>query len=141
MSAAAVRKASKDFYAALNRMLNGDSGPLAAIWSHGAGVTTMHPIGGRELGWAPVRQTWDNVAKAMSGGQVALNDQLIRVAGDMAYEVGTEKGYAVLGGQRIAIDQRVTNVYRQEAKGWKIVHHHTDVSAAMQDAARRLQAK
>ena len=42
-----VRKASKQFYAALNRMLNGDAGPLEDIWSHKAIVTTMHPIGGR----------------------------------------------------------------------------------------------
>lgn len=141
MTTAAVRKASKEFYAALNRMLNGDSGPLAAIWSHSANVTTMHPIGGREVGWALVKDTWDNVARAMSAGAVALNDPLIRVAGDMAYEVGIEKGHAVLGGTRIEIEHRVTNVYRQEAKGWKIVHHHTDISPAMQNAARRKQAK
>lgn len=47
-----VRKASEQFYAALNRMLNGDAGPMADIWSHSAVVTTMHPIGGREVGWA-----------------------------------------------------------------------------------------
>ncbi len=141
MTTAAVRKASKDFYAALNRMLKGDSGPLVAIWSHSASVTTMHPIGGREVGWVSVKEVWDNVAQAMTGGEVTLNDPLIRVAGDMAYEVGTEKGYAVLGGQRVEIDNRVTNVYRHEAKGWRIFHHHTDISAAMQDAVRRLQAK
>ena len=35
-----VRKASEQFYAALNRMLNGDAGPLADIWSHSAAVTS-----------------------------------------------------------------------------------------------------
>ena len=49
-----VRKASEQFYAALNRMANGDALPLADIWSQGAGVTTMHPIGGREVGWDKV---------------------------------------------------------------------------------------
>jgi ketosteroid isomerase-like protein len=136
-----VRKASKDFYAALNSMLKGDTDPLGKIWSHSANVTTMHPVGGRELGWGKVKETWEQVAKVMSDGQVKLNDQLIRVAGDMAYEVGIEQGYAVLGGQRISIANRVTNVYRQEARGWKIVHHHTDVSPGMQDALARLQAK
>jgi hypothetical protein len=46
-----VRAASTKFYSALNRMLNGDAGSLADIWSHSATVTTMHPIGGREVGW------------------------------------------------------------------------------------------
>jgi ketosteroid isomerase-like protein len=136
-----VRKASEQFYAALNRMLNGDAGPLADIWSHSAAVTTMHPIGGRELGWDKVGQVWKQVAEAFSGGQVKLIDQLIQVTGDMAYEVGTEQGQAKLGGQQVTIEQRVTNVYRREAGGWKIVHHHTDVSSAMTNVLGRLQTE
>lgn len=46
-----VREASKRFYAALNSMANGNVSPMADIWSHNASVTTMHPIGGREVGW------------------------------------------------------------------------------------------
>ena len=34
-----VRHASKQFYAALNRMANGDAGPMASGWSHGPNVT------------------------------------------------------------------------------------------------------
>ena len=45
-----VRAASETFYAALNRMLSGDAGALGEIWSHSSAVTTMHPIGGREVG-------------------------------------------------------------------------------------------
>jgi ketosteroid isomerase-like protein len=141
LAADEVREASERFYAALNRMLNGNAGPLADIWSHSAAVTTMHPIGGREVEWDKVGQLWEQVAKVFSDGQVKLNDQLIQVAGDMAYEVGTEQGQAKLGGQQVAIEHRVTNIYRREAGGWKIVHHHTDVSPAMADALRRLQAE
>jgi ketosteroid isomerase-like protein len=136
-----IRQASEHFYAALNRMLNGNAGPLADIWSHSAAVTTMHPIGGREVGWDKVGQAWEQVAKVFSAGQVKLNDQFIQVAGDMAYEVGTEQGQAMLGGQQVAIEHRVTNIYRREAGAWKIVHHHTDVSPAMADALSRLQVQ
>jgi len=135
-----VREASERFYAALNRMLNGNTAPLAGIWSHSATVTTMHPIGAREVGWDKVGQVWEQVAKVFSGGQVKLSDQLIQVSGDMAYEVGTERGQAKLGGQQVAIEHRVTNIYRRGAEAWKIVHHHTDVSPAMVDALSRLQA-
>ncbi|BDE06575.1 hypothetical protein WPS_18510 [Vulcanimicrobium alpinum] len=38
--------ASQTFYAALNRMLNGDASSLGDIWSHSNSVITMHPIGG-----------------------------------------------------------------------------------------------
>ena len=141
MSAEAeVRHASSQFYAALNRMLNGDAGSLADIWSHGATVTTMHPIGGREVGWDQVRNSWEQVAQISSAGQVRLDDQIIQMAGDMAYEIGLERGQATLAGQQVTIDHRVTNIYRQESGAWKIVHHHTDVASAMLDVLNRLQA-
>ena len=45
-----ARKASDQFYGALNRMITGDASSMAEIWSQSATVTTMHPIGGREVG-------------------------------------------------------------------------------------------
>jgi ketosteroid isomerase-like protein len=87
-----VRQASDRFYAALNRMLNGDAGPMMEVWSHSSDVTTMHPIGGREVGWEQVRVPWEQVAAICSGGQGTLRDPLIRVVGDLAYQVGTEMG-------------------------------------------------
>lgn len=139
MSAEAkVRKASEQFYAALNRMLNGDAGPLSDIWSHGSAVTTMHPIGGREVGWDDVRGSWEQVAQLASDGKVGLKDQLIQVAGDVAYEVGVEHGQLKLAGQEVAIEHRVTNIYQREAGVWKITHHHADISPAMQDVLSRL---
>lgn len=136
-----VRQASQQFYAALNRMANGDAGLMADIWSHHAAVTTMHPIGGRQVGWDEVKEPWQQVAQLASGGQIKLNDQLIQVSGDMAYEVGSEQGKFKLAGEEVTVDLRVTNVYRREAGGWKIVHHHTDVSPAMLDVLNRLQSK
>jgi ketosteroid isomerase-like protein len=134
-----VRTASAQFYDALNSMMVGDAAPLAAVWSHSAGVSTMHPIGGRQTGWDEVRGSFEQVAQLASGGHAELRDQSIQVAGDMAYEVGVERGQATLAGEQITIEQRVTNVYRREAEGWKIVHHHTDVSPAMLDLLSRLQ--
>lgn len=135
-----VRKASEQFYSALNRLTQGDAAPMEDIWSHSAAATTMHPIGGREVGWDKVGETWRQTAKAFSGGYVKLSDQLIQVSGDMAYEVGTERGQAEVGGEQVAIDHRVTNIYRREAGGWKLVHHHTDVSPEMVALLHRLQA-
>lgn len=134
-----VRQASDQFYAALNRMVNGDAGPVMEVWSHSSDVTTMHPIGGREVGWEQVRVPWEPFAAICSGGQVTLRDSLLRVDGDLAYQVGTEAGECTLAGEHVSIEHRVTNVYRREAGGWKIVHHHTDLSPAMQDILARLQ--
>jgi ketosteroid isomerase-like protein len=100
----------------------------------------MHPIGGRQTGWDDVRGSFEQVAQLASGGHAELRDQSLQVAGDMAYEVGIEQGQATLAGEQITIEQRVTNIYRREAGGWKIVHHHTDLSPAMLDLLGRLQA-
>ena len=122
-----VRQASEQFYTALNRMVEGDAAPLADIWSHSAAVTTMHPIGGRQVGWDEVRGSFEQTAGLASGGQVKLDDQIVQVVGDVAYELGVERGQAQLAGQPMTIEQRVTNIYRREPGGWKIVHHHTDL--------------
>jgi len=133
-----VRKASDQFYAALNRMANGDAGLLADIWSHSADVTTMHPIGGRQVGWEEVRSSFEQVAHLASEGKVELKDQLIRVSGSMACEMGIEHGQFEMAGQKISIEHRVTNIYQLEAGAWKMVHHHTDASPAMLDVLKSL---
>jgi ketosteroid isomerase-like protein len=134
-----VSAASEKFYAALNRMLNGDAGSLGEIWSHSSTVTTMHPIGGREVGWDQVKASWDGVAQLATNGQVKLGDQFIQIAGDAAYELGVEQGQFSLAGQPVTVDARVTNIYRREAGAWKIVHHHSDIAPAMIDVVSRLK--
>ena len=133
-----VRKASQQFYVALNRMATGDSDAMADIWSHSATVTAMHPIGGREVGWDAVRTSFEQVARVASEGKIELRDQLIRIAGDVAYEMGVEQGRMKLGGHQAAIEHRVTNIYQRQAGAWKMVHHHTDTSPAMLDILSRL---
>ncbi len=129
----AVRKASEKFYLAVNRMLNGNAGMMTDSWSHGAEVTAMHPIGGRQIGWEKVRESFDKVARMASAGQVALGDQMIQITGDTAYEIGVERGKVTFAGKQFSLDHRVTNIYRREADGWRIIHHHTDVSPALAD--------
>jgi ketosteroid isomerase-like protein len=137
---AAVSKASKAFYSALNQMANGDASAMAGIWSHTKEATSMHPIGGREVGWTKIRGPWAQVAQLCSGGKVALKQQKINVSGTMACETGMETGHIIVAGSRIDINHRVTNVYRREGGSWKIVHHHTDLSQPMIDLLARLQA-
>ena len=127
-----IRQASEQFYAALNRMINGDPEPMMEVWSHGSDVATMHPLGGRETGWEEVRASWEQVAQAFSGGQVSLVGlMVVPLSDDAAYTLGTEHGQMKLGEETVGIDWRVTNIYRREEGEWKMVHHHTDVSPAL----------
>jgi ketosteroid isomerase-like protein len=134
-----VRKVSDQFYAALNRMAGGEINTMGNIWLHNDLVTAMHPIGGRETGWDAVSGSFNGVAKIAIGGKVGLMNQLIRVIGDVAYEVGSEEGEIKISGKRVKIDQRVTNIYQKEGGSWKLVHHHADISPAMVEIISSLQ--
>lgn len=138
-SDAEVRSASEQFYSALNKMANGDAGPLAGIWANSPEVTTMHPIGGREVGWEAVRASFEGVADNAADGTIELSDQIIHRVGDLAYELGVERGRFTLAGHPVDIEHRVTNVYRREGGTWKIVHHHTDLSTSMLEVLKQLQ--
>jgi ketosteroid isomerase-like protein len=130
-----VRKASEQFYAALNRALNGDTGPMEEIWSHGSDVSAMHPFGGRILGWEEVRASWEQAAQAFSEGQVTLDDMVVvPITEDAAYTLGTEHGPGRVGDGTVRIEWRVTNIYRREEDGWKMVHYHTDFSSEVAEA-------
>jgi ketosteroid isomerase-like protein len=133
-----VRHASKQFYTALNRMANGDAGPMASAWSHGPEVTALHPIDGREIGWDAVKASFERFAQIAADGNIDLKDQLIHVDGDVAYELGVEQGACKLGGHPVAIKHRVTNIYRREGGAWRMIHHHSDTSPAMLQVLAKL---
>lgn len=133
-----VRAASAKFYAALNRMADGDAAPMADAWLRSADVSAQHPIGGRDEGYDAVVASFAKVAGIAGGGEIRLLDQRIDAGSDMAVETGTETGTLVIAGHRATVHHRVTNVYRKEADAWKLAHHHTDLSDAMLDILRRL---
>lgn len=135
-----VRKASNQFYAALNKMTNGDVGSISEIWSHNSAVTTMHPIGGRQVGWDEVWGAWSQVGQLAGEGKVVLHDQLIRVVGDLAYEIGVEDAGFKIAGNKVSGHVRVTNIYQKEGGVWKIVHHHSDVAPEMVEVIKKLQS-
>lgn len=139
MSVEEVRQVSDRFYAALNRGINGDTSEMLDICSHADDVTTMHPLGGRQIGWSEVRATWEMAASAIDGGSVEVNDLQITLLGDdAAYTTGTENASAIVGGTPVSFSARCTNVYRCEDGVWKVVHHHVDLlpdmAAAFQNA-------
>ena len=137
-----VRQASEQYYAALSTLLSGDAGPLMQIWSHSPEVTTMNPYGGREVGWEQLQPVFERIAKLCQGSQASLwlQDRLIRVGGDLAYETGIESGEGIIMGKQTTINHRVTNIYRREAGVWKMVHRHADLNPAEQEESKQLHS-
>jgi ketosteroid isomerase-like protein len=137
-SEAEVRQASEAFYAALNRMFTGDLGPMNDIWSHAPDVTDMGPFGGRRVGWQEVSAQFEREAKMKLGGKVEARDMLVHVSGDLGYTLCVEHGENMsASGKPIAVDHRATNIFRREAGKWKLIHHHTDISEALEKAGNQ----
>lgn len=138
-----VKQASDEFYAALNQMLStGDAGAVTTVWSQGQAGSTMHPIGGREVGRDQVMATWEQAAPAFSEGKASAEDVgVIPLCDDVAYTVGTERFEGKVGGETMSGEWRATNIYRHEDGGWKIVHHHTDASPELMALLARLQTQ
>jgi ketosteroid isomerase-like protein len=131
---AEVQRASGQFYAALDSILNGDASPMAEIWSHESDVSTMHPLGGRENGWDAVRASWEGAAQAFSQGSVEVSDLEVHDLDDVAYTLGVEHVDAKAGGRDVHSELRATNIYRRENNAWKVVHHHADADRGIQEA-------
>ena len=135
-----VRAASDQFYDALEALLNGDTGPMAEIWSHEDDVTTTAELGGREEGWDAISGSMEEVAAAATDGTATRTDQLIRVTGDLAYELCTESLSATLAGEPISWEHRTTHIYRKENGEWKIVHEHSDLDAELAEMVANMGA-
>jgi ketosteroid isomerase-like protein len=135
-----VLQASQQYYAALSSLLNGNAEPCMQVWSHSSDITAMNPYGGREEGWEQLQLVFARVARMCAGGQVRvwLENRLACIGGDLAYETGIETGEGTVLGKPAAIRHRVTNIYRREADGWKMVHRHTDLNPAESGVADQL---
>ena len=135
-----VEAVSDAFYGLLNEMMVGTpvAERIAPLWLDAEGVTAMHPIGGRDTGLEVLIGAFDGVASMATGGDIRIDDQAIAVFGDTAIETGVERGRAVLAGEEIALEYRVTNVYLRTEDGWRMVHHHTDLSMPIIDLLTRL---
>ncbi|PSJ63406.1 YybH family protein [Kumtagia ephedrae] len=48
-------------------------------------------------------------------------------AGDIAYWSGVQRAIVELGGRRVPMDLRVTELFRREDEAWKLVHRHADI--------------
>jgi ketosteroid isomerase-like protein len=131
-----LRNANDQFYAALNAMFIGNLEPMNDIWSHSEDVTDMGPFGGRLEGWIAVGEEFKKEGAMKLGGKIVCKDLLVRAGTDMGYTICTEEGENMSAdGKPVAVRFRATNIFRFENNQWKMVHHHTDLSSSLQQAA------
>ncbi|MEX0676809.1 MAG: nuclear transport factor 2 family protein [Pirellulales bacterium] len=126
----AVRNAAAQFYAALNEMFTGELGQMKKVWSHADDVTYMGPGGGFQIGWNQVLENWEAQAAMKLGGKVEPADMRITAGTDLAVVSCYEKGENTNAkGKPQKVSIRATNVFRKENGEWKMIGHHTDLLA------------
>jgi ketosteroid isomerase-like protein len=126
-----VREFVERFYAAIERMLNGDPAPMLALWPHGPEATVMHPDGGRQMGWEEVRGAFEGWSSAVASGRVTPRD--------VSIVTSTEVGEGTIAGETVKVDSRATLVVRRDGAGWTAVHHHVDADARVRALAEAAQ--
>ncbi|MFE6994892.1 YybH family protein [Microbacterium sp. NPDC057659] len=104
----------------------GDAGPRLEIWSRREPVT-LFGAWMSASGYSEVREAFLRLAESFSGA-VSSEVELVAadVSGDLAYTVHREITSTVVDGVSRDYILRVTQVYRREDGGWKVVHRHGD---------------
>jgi uncharacterized protein (TIGR02246 family) len=108
------------FYEALQR---GDIAQLMALWADDDEVVCVHPGGGRLVGPAAIRESFEAIFA--NGGIPVVPEQVHRL-----HALGSAVHHLVeriaVGGAEPAQQARVlaTNVYLKTALGWRMAAHH-----------------
>ncbi len=124
--------------AALERLVNGDAGPLLELWSHAQDVTVMGGFGSYEKGWDRVRQNTEFAASRFLGGKLGgVEEMAVGTSGDLAYTVWIERAEVRVEGRDEpgSLVVRVTHVFRRENGAWKLIHRHDDTITTTAAAA------
>ncbi len=113
---------------AANRdFIQGNPESLKRLYSHADDITIFGGFGGLERGWAEVEPRLDWAASQFAGGSVNEEDISVTVGPDLACIVTIERYDARLKvGASFKESLRVTQLFRREAAGWRLVHRHAD---------------
>ncbi|MFD6176181.1 MULTISPECIES: YybH family protein [unclassified Isoptericola] len=112
--------------AAETALHGGDAAPRDRTWSERAPVT-LFGAWMEAVGPAEARKVFARLAESFSDVSSAEVELVAAdVSGDLAYTVHREITSTRVDGRPRDYVLRVTQVYRREDDGWKVVHRHAD---------------
>jgi ketosteroid isomerase-like protein len=112
--------------------VNGDAAPLDGIVTGVDPATFFGPGGGHASGTGRVAGDYrDGAGHFAPGGDSQLEVLQAHESGDLAFWVGLQHARVRVKGKPdpVAMDLRITEVFRREEGGWRLVHRHADMLA------------
>ena len=112
--------------------VNGDAGPLGEIATRREPAHFFGPNGGHADGVDAVGQDYrEGAAHFEAGGDSQVEVLQAQDSGDLAYWVGLQHARVRVKGKPdpVPMDLRVTEIFRREEGGWRLVHRHADMLA------------
>jgi NAD(P)H-dependent FMN reductase/ketosteroid isomerase-like protein len=110
--------------------VDGDAAPLDAIVAHRDPATFFPPRGGGTQGARTVAKRYEEDARSFAPkGESRLEVLQSHAGGDLAFWTGYQHARARIAakpGEPVSMTLRVTEVFRYEDGGWKLVHRHAD---------------
>jgi ketosteroid isomerase-like protein len=118
--------------------VNGDAAPLGEVVTRREPAHFFGPNGGHADGVDAVDRDYRaGAAHFEAGGDSRVEVLQAQDSGDLAYWVGLQHARVRVKGKAdpVPMDLRVTEIYRREEGGWKLVHRHADMLAEPQRKA------
>jgi ketosteroid isomerase-like protein len=113
---------------ALDAFLQGDPGPVAALFSRDDDVTLANPLGPPRRGPVEVQKGIVEAAAHFESGTIEFEEVSRYATPDLGYVVQLERTNVRLAQTKemAPISLRATLIFRREGDTWRVAHRHAD---------------
>ncbi|MDY6783102.1 MAG: nuclear transport factor 2 family protein [Cyanobacteriota bacterium] len=116
-----VLAANEAFYRAFKQR---DIQAMSWVWFQGEGSICVHPGGKAIAGWENIRNSWERIFGNTNDLEIEVEVVAVEVTEAVAYVVVVENIMQIVGGRRFYAQSVATNIFRNMAQKWVLVHHH-----------------